>query len=462
MFFLYFEGFVFKIGTSLIFYYIFIIILLLLLYILIDLKGFFKKIKFLYTKTPFKYLIYFMVFLFVDSIILVITGEASLLIFYYLIMKLFFPAVICYFVSALFVPTIISIRTSLKFLLLSMLFFIIFGFIGYIGDNYNVSLCKGIVDFFSNLKSLMQGNEIMLDAVSGKARMRSVFHEPGSLGKYILILSPILYKVCLSKHTVYTNKYLNAFFKSTLIPLSVFSIILTKSPIILIFYILFLVFYFYKEIITFLKNYFILLFFGIVFFIQLSQNIDIDLTNSYLYRIINTISSINNFDRLVMVEQSLASRVVSYVNAFMLFLHKPFIGYGYDNARFAMLGQFLNSPLQLTAENQFHVNLAFTTNQGCAYNKSLLFGLLVETGLIGTFLYYLFLYKHIKYIDKLMPYFYGIERKFLEGLKISIIIVIIFSFYIYSFATAYCYFYYGFVCSFITQYYANMIKVKYQ
>ena len=455
-FFIYFEGFIFSLdGNSFIYYYILIYLLLLSIFIVCYRKILIRILKFLYLKTPFKYLIYFIVWLLIDSLILVITGKANILIYYRIFTKLLLPSIFCYFISAIFVPKFVSTKKTIKLLILFMFIFTILGFIGFIGDTYNVGCFSNIINFFSNFKKITSGTESTIDMISGGARARSIFHEPGSYGKYILLFSPILYKICLSKYKIFQNKYLNVFIKYSLIPLSLISIVLTKSPIILLFMLVFLFCYFYKNIIYLFKKNLIFILVSVVTLIMVVKFINYDITNTYLYRIVNTISSFNDFNMLIFVEASLAARIVSYVNTFILFLQKPFLGFGYDNLRYFMTDQFINSPLPLTPENNSALHVAITTGQGCGFNKSLLSALLGETGLVGTFLYFLFLYKNIKYIDNLKSHFNGLEIKFLEGLRITIIMVIILSFYIYSFATSYLYLYYGLVCSYIVQYYIN-------
>ena len=456
MFFLFFDGFILSLGNNhFIYYYTIFTISLLVLNITFNYKFIIKKIKFLYLKTPFKYLTYFFIWLFLDSIILIITQKATFLTFYYIFVKLLIPFILCYFISAFFIPKYISIKSAIKVLFFSAIIFIILGFVGYIGDTYNISFCSGIVNSFSNLKSILQNVEIMQDTISGSARMRSIFHEPGVFAKYILLSLPIILPITLSKYKIFENKFVNKSIKVSIIPLFIISLILTKSPIYLVFTLIFFLCYFYKQILIFIRKYFFLIFVLFIILIPTISKLSIDLSNTYLYRITNVISSIKSFDMLVLVEQSLASRIVSYVNSFILFLKEPLFGYGYDNVRFYMTQQYINSPLTLTPENNLALQEALNSNQGCAFNRTLLWGLLSETGIIGTFLYFLFLYKNIKYIDKLKLYFQGIELKFLEGLKTSIIVVIATSFYIYSFGTSYLYLYYGLVCSYIVQYYIN-------
>ena len=189
--------------------------------------------------------------------------------------------------------------------------------------------------------------------------------------------------------------------------MSLICIVLTKSPMIFIFISIFLFCYFYKNIIFAIKKFYLsIIIFSILFFTLAYYLIpQIDFSNNYLYRIVNTLQSIAtfNFNMLIYMENSLATRIVSYVNTFILFLDKPFIGYGFDNVRFYIIKYFLNSPLPLTPENKTYLNIALTSKLGMSFNRSLLSGLLSETGLIGTFLYFLFLYKNIKYIDRLKP-----------------------------------------------------------
>ncbi len=457
IFFLFFEGFILPIGTSsYILYNNFIIISLFIFYVTIARKQFIKQLKILYKKTPFKYFAYFIFWLIADSILLIFQHKANLLIFYYLIGKLSVSTLFCYLISSVFIPKYLTIKSSIKILFSFIIFSFIFAIMGYLGDSYNIKLLQTPMNIFSNFKAALMNVEIMLDSVSGSARARGIFHEPGSFARFLFVFSPIIYSVCLSKYKIFDNNKINIIIKKSTIPLFVLCLILTKSPIFLIFTLIFSIIYFKKQIFKIETAIILILSSVCIFYFQP------DFENSYLYRIVNTISSINDFYSFSQIEPSLASRIVSYVNSFIVFLHKPFIGYGYDNVRFYLLNQFLNSPLPLTKENIVALEVGLTTNTGVPYTRSLLFGLLPETGIIGTFLYFLFLIKNIKFIDKLKNYFSGTELKFLEGLKLSIICIIATSFYIPSFATAYIYLLFGLICSFVMQYYFTQQKIHKQ
>ena len=427
-------------------------------YIVLINKKILLKIKWLVKYTPFKYLTIFILYLLISDAILICTNKANLLIYYYFFIKLFMSSMICYFIPALFIPKYFSIKTALKVLMLFCLFACVYAIIGYFGESFNINFIHKLINTFSNLKVEMCSLDIIKDDITGSIRARGIFHEPGSLGKYILLFSPILYNVCLSKYKIFNNAILNKIVKYSLIPLSIFCVILTKSPIMTIFLSIFFICYFYKTILYYCIKHCRLIVISICCFFAVCTFIGIDnsfLSHTYLYRIVNSLSAFGDIRILIKLEPSLAYRIISYVNSFLLFLKKPFIGYGYDNVRFFYYQQLLVSPLPISPEIAANIKEGISSNAGVTYNRSLLSGLLAETGLIGTFIYFMFLYKNIKYINKLIPYFYGIERNFLEGLKISIIIVIVLSFYLYNFATAYLYLYYGFICSFVTQYYCQ-------
>ena len=462
---IFYEGFVIPLGNSRFqFCYVIFMLLLFITYLLGRGHKIINTIKFLYKKTPFKYLAFFVIWLYIDALILVLMGKAKILIFYYITFKLLLTSFLCYGISTFFIPRYISLKKSIQILIIIFIFINITALIGYIGEIYNISILKFFLNTFSNLKEVAQGITEMTDSISGSARLRGIFAEHGGFGKYILLFSPIVYKICLSKYKIFENVLFNKLIKIIIIPLSLFCVILTKSPMMLVFIFGFIFCYFFKHLLFYIKKFFIPLLISvlIIFLIFSTIDLDLQLQSTYLYRIVNTVTSINSFERFVIVEPSLASRIVSYVNSFNLFLKNPLLGFGYDNARFYMLNMFITSPLPLTGENMLSIKNAIENNVGIGFNRSLLSELLLETGLIGTFLYYLFLWKQMQYIDRIKPYFFGIERKFLEGLKITIIIVIALSFYLYNFATSYLYFFYGFICSYITQYYINKRNGRYK
>ena len=76
----------------------------------------------------------------------------------------------------------------------------------------------------------------------------------------------------------------------------------------------------------------------------------------------------------------------------------------------------------------FHINMS--QSKGSMHlNASVLSALLSESGIIGTFLFYLFLFKTVQYTRKISKFYNGFEKIFINSLAISYISMIAVSFY---------------------------------
>ena len=462
---LFFNAFVFKLGNG--FFYITNIFLIIFYFYFIirHPRKFLLKIIILYKKTPLKHLINFFIWLYVSGFILFIIGKADILIMYYITVKLMLPFLFGYLLSAFFIPKYISYDNLIKVLFGLFFFIFIVGILGFIGDLYSIQFLQAIPNTLSNLKNVSQEVEMMQDAVSGLPRARSLFHEPGTFAFFIFLYIPIIYSVCLGKFSIYKNKIINFIIKRSLIPLALTNLILTMSPINLIFVSLLTLAYFFKKIFTIIvKKSIVVLFisFLLLLFLLIIFNVHTEaftkmIVNSFIGRIINVLSS-HSIDDLINNEGSLASRIVCYINSYILFLKSPLIGYGYDNARFYLYDQFINSPVPLTKEMMMNVEASVITGTGVAYNKSLLSGLLVDTGIIGTFLYYKFLFSNLSYIKRISPYYHGNIKLFLKGIKWLCLALLCTSFYTMDIPKPYIAFAYGLIASFTLFYYKKSIR----
>ena len=439
------------------FFYFYIFLLPLFVYVLtFNNKSFFHELIKLYKYTPFKYYFWFILWLLLSAIIVVILKMAKITIFYYIFVKLFPVFILCYLLSAYFIPKYISVKFVIKLFISIMWGILPLSLIGFIGDLYDIKIFSGIVNGISNIKSLSEGVEMMTEDVTGLPRARGVFPEPGGLGKFITIFLPLIYNVGLSKCKIYKNSIINLVIKKSFIPLAWISLICTFSPISLIFGIIISAVYFAKKILIYIRKYFVLFVLILTIFSSLLILVFVfDITNvinlihkSFLSRIISVSEAFKNYQSFVVLEGSLASRISSWTNSFILFLKSPIYGYGYDNVRFFMYKQFLNSPVPLTKENINNIVMSLYNNNGVWYNRSLLFGLLAETGIVGTFLYFKFLFKNIEFAKSILRYFVGIENLFLRGMIASVWIVILTSFYSGSFSNTYLCFLYGLFCSY--------------
>ena len=420
-------------------------------------KYVFRKLIFLYKYTPFKYLVYLLLWLIIDSIILIIIGKANFLEFYYIALTFIPHVFLCYLLAALFIPKFLSLKKVIRYFFSIILFILFWGLFQFLGDLFDISVIKNGVNTLSNWKAIAQNVIEMTDVVSGSVRVRSVFHEPGAMANFIFIILPIIYKLSLSKHSLFQNNYINHLIKIVLIPLCWICLLLTTSPIYLIFSIILTFIYFIKNILKFIKKYiicFVIFCFAIfVIFAIFSSSIMNILENTYIARIINTMQNITNFENLIKVEGSLASRICYFITQLQFFTHNPILGCGYENLRFHIQEQYLKTCFPLTPEiyQSISNSLSGITN-GTITVKMLLSGLLAETGIIGTLLYFIFLFSNIKILSKIKNYFGGIEQDFLVGLQYSYIVIIFLAWYWYSMLIDYICFLYGISCVYIFLY----------
>lgn len=439
------------------FFYFYFLLLPLFMYVFIfNNRHFINTLIKLYKYTPFKYYVWFIVWLIVSACIVLILQKAKITIFYYIFVKLFPVFLLCYLLSAYFIPKYLSIKSLIKLITSIIWGVLILALIGFIGDLYDIPFFSAIVNMISNMKAVNQGVEQMVEVLTGLPRARGFFSEPGGLGQFITIFLPIIYQLGLNKYHIYRNNMVNLIIKTSLIPLAWSCLICTFSPISLIFGLIISVIYFAKKIKIYIKKYFIpiLLIVSatmtiIVFLFIFDSKIIINLIQkSFLSRIMTLGDAFRDYTMFVEIEGSLASRITSWINSLILFFKSPIYGYGYDNVRFYMYKQFLNSPLPLTKENINNMIASFYDNIGVWYNRSLLFGLLAETGIIGTFLYFKFLFKNIEYSKFILKYFVGIEAYFLNGMIGTVWVIIITSFYSNNFSVTYLCFLYGLFCSY--------------
>ena len=439
------------------FFYFYLLLFSLFIYVLFFYsKHFIKTLIKLYKYTPFKYYAWFIFWLIISACVVLVLKKASIAIFYYIFVKLFPVFLLCYLLSAYFIPKYLSVKQTIKLFTSLIWGILVIALIGFLGELYNVKILKEILNAISNVKFLAEGVDVIKDDTTGLPRARGVFSEPGGLGQFITIMLPIIYKLGFNKYCIYKNRITNRIIKNSLIPLAWICLICTFSPISLIFGIIISVIFFAKRIVFYIKKYISLLLImvgsvitAVIFlFIFDLANIASLVQKSFLSRILTLGDAFRDYSLFVEIEGSLASRITSWTNSFILFLKSPIYGYGYDNVRFYMYKQFLNSPLPLTKENINNMIASLSDNIGVWYNRSLLFGLLAETGIIGTFLYFKFLFKNIEYAKLMLKYFTGIEVQFLSGMVGSIWIIILTSFYSNNFSVTYLCFLYGLFCSY--------------
>ncbi len=429
---IFFKAFYIPVGFS---HYLVLFFILVPLYIFVMVftpKTFLKQLKLLYIKTPFKYLVWFIIYVIISSLILCMMGTYPVTrLLRHLPMGILFYLLPCYLLSAYFIPKYVSFEKVIKIIEVMVFVILIWGIIEFIAKIFHINILVNIVDFFSNLEFLRHGEvRIITEKHSNMPRIKSLCSEASTLGNYLLIFFPIIFYIIKLKPNLFKNKFIDIFLKYSLLPLWVINLLLIRSPMTIVLILVFVVFYFGKKIIKYIKGHLtqsVILLLLLLMYIC-TNNVNIDVSDNYLSRIINTIKTFGNFTMFVIVEPSLAARIVSYINTMIIFMKHFFLGAGWGNVAYFMSDQFLKSPVPLSYENYFS---AVSLSPQCPYNRAPVYQLLSETGLIGFLFYSLFIYKTFKFLNKIKLFYINtpVLNNFIQGLKGSYLAIIINHFY---------------------------------
>ena len=250
-------------------------------------------------------------------------------------------------------------------------------------------------------------------------RAKSTFVEPSYFADFICINLPLIYEFANTKYKIFKSNIIDILLKPSLVFVSWLLLILTKSPIFLIFGILVTFVYFILKIRpkTLVKLMLVLL---LTLFLLVIIFSNINFNNTYLGRIVKTIQSLGDFYMFIYVEPSLATRVVNIINQFLVFLHHPVIGVGYGNIVEPLHQQLLYSPVPLPD---------IVKNDANGANSFIFWTLLAETGGVGIILLYNFFFKIILKIKNLNKFITGPEKFFMKGLLIALCYFLLETFY---------------------------------
>lgn len=424
--FLFLPAFYIPLGILVPAYYFFILIIFLP-YIIFNYRFFSIFLIKLYKYSPFKYFIWFSLWVILSLLILVFVQKISIAFAVSAIVIVLGGYFILYFLyPAYVIDKNFTIKKIAKFLSLALYITLIWGILTYLGNLLQIKFLQILENFFSNRQLLLRGSLFTL------ARSRSFLFEPGFYAYFLSLNLPLFFYLNKSKYKIFHNSYLNLIIKKTILPLAILNLILTFSPIGWVFGICITLFCNYKNILNFLTNkkklIKILLLVSIInififtFYKNLAENVAVK-------RIFTVVAnSAKDIEYLTIVEPSLYTRIVSYTNAFCLFLQHPLLGVGLDQSKFTIISQFEHSPIILSKENRFCLEKANTSGK-MIYNRNILCDLLCETGIIGCLLFYLFLFKSFCLLNKIQRYYLGFDRDFINVVKNILLIMLFLSFY---------------------------------
>lgn len=447
-----FPGFCFSIGNQFINLYIPFIVLSIFMLLFFKCNPLKKHFFFLYKKTPYKYFIWFTLFSVITIIFSIFNGT-----FYFgglitsaiggLLCSVILPFI---FASFLF-SKILSTKFLIKFLYVFCWFVFVFALFEFLVYSFDIDFLKEIVSIFTNKRSIFAGTDLTYRvSVNNIVRVKSIFEEPSYLGYFILLLSPIIYQIHNNVQSVFNNRITNLIIKKTIIPFMWISLILTQSPIFLLFNIIFTVYYLLKfnYLFKFIQKHLLTIIIFItaimpILIIYIDVN-SIKFEQTYLYRIYLVLQNFNNFDDFVIQEQSLATRIIVFICGIQLFISTYGLGVGYGNLSYIIPNVILNSKLPLTTELQ---KLYFESNTHLT--STIFTKILTETGIIGFVIFYYFIYKTYSLINMMSVQMSSNLKFILTGFKLFVMLYILTSIYDSNLNQAWCWVIWGIIYSFI-------------
>ena len=391
----------------------------------------YKKFLRLLKINVYKHFLIFIGFVIITSIIhfVMLRYIASASTYFLRWYKLFIALFLVYLIPFTSIFCKIPQKIVIKIFIICFYVIFILGIINYIGILFNINPIIYIFKILSNCTFGKRGDVLAIGLLK-ELRVQSIFYEPSSLGQFIFIVMPIIFKISTSKYKIVNNNFINYIIKYSFIPLMYLNLIFTKSPIYLALCLIetfvLLIILNIKHIKRKLPTILFTALFIVLIGLLICCNFEIDFEQVYIGRILKVINNLSSFENLVNAEPSLATRLVAYIQQMRVFLHNPMFGCGQYNLEADLNSYFLSFKLPMTPENYVGY---YNRPDLAGVNRSLIWSLLAETGIVGTILYFIFVYLNVKYLTKIKKYFYGIEKDFLTGLYFSIITITIISFY---------------------------------
>ncbi len=397
-------------------------------------------------KNLFKYkhtcaLILFVLWVFFVGVLMLTLGRYRVHHFLYATFLLFFyNNILWYLYPSMVFPKIFPVRFLIKFMFLGIYILCVYGLLVYLFNVLGINALNYIQDIINNRRE-----EIV------QFRVLSVFEEPSNFGYFIACNLSLLYTLITSKYKIFDNKFLNLFIKKTYIPLLAITIIFIQSPIWLPFFCIITFVHFFKPLVRFIKQKFIYVLVSLILFmcglsISFVKFSQIDVSQTFLNRIVMVSKTFTNWDLLVRAEPSLANRLLSYYLRVKIFLKNPITGVGYKNAEYQVLPFINHATFTLTREAEGYIKSEALINGYMRINGTILTILLADTGLVGAILYFLFVILSIKKITKIRKLLRNknnIESEFFLGIRNAYISILCLSIYGSGLNIIYTWFLYG-------------------
>lgn len=334
-----------------------------------------------------------------SDFILILLGKMSIYkIFSPIILGLFFSMGLMLFLGFLFIR-FFSIKTVVKTVYGCLYALNIFGVINFLVFTSKMSFLAPIYFFFVNKRLLVSGSEAIIENMLD--RVQSTFEEPSQYVWFLCVNLPLIYEMSFSQQKIFNNQFIDKFIKITSIPLAWFCIIATLSPIGIIIAIMVTIAYYMlknKKSIKKLLLYSVsFTFLSVIFLILVLNSSD---SNPIFSRIKTVLFVLNDFKTFVIVEGSLATRLIYYSNAFLISLSNPIIGVGWGNLAMYLYEMIEKTNIPLTLEIQQRWIKCMNPSE-FGYTPAIFFRVIAETGFVGAFFFYYFIYRLFNISKKL-------------------------------------------------------------
>ena len=373
------------------------------------------------------------------SLLHIFMGHYTSVFFYYLFCFIKFYT---YFIGIYFFILIaplfkVKTRSLIRLFYYGILIIYIVAVIQYLSYILNITFIQNIINFITNERQTLYQFFGSYETYQKNLRVFSLFREPSVASEFIFITMPFIINLSKLHVKLFKHKILDKTIK-ILMPVLMFAVLfLAKSPIFIILCLIEFFILIAKKYFNFIKQHlvsllviFLALISIMIYFFLTPENIEALVPEFVLKRIKVTIDCFGNYDLLAWKEASLATRIYSYMNQFLIFMHFPLIGAGLYNSEAYVATHIINNPLPMTEENMYQtfINAGFT-----GINRCLAYELLSDLGIIGAICYINFVARHIITAKRLLKIIDPKEYYFLYSVWQSLILISIISFYNLSF-----------------------------
>lgn len=374
---------------------ILITILFFILYLFFNFKSFINNVIIFFKKHQTKIFLIWGETIVVFGFIQVILGNFTFLKYVFSIFFRFFCLIVIPFFIGFTLNKYCKTKEIVKIHYTAILIILIIGILDFIFSNFGNDFFRNLFSItITNNRTLLETEIIEKTTINGIYRIYSVFDEPSYLASFLCVNLPFLYHFKKCDFKIFSNKIFNFLIKNYLHFFVLLIIIGTMSPIFIVVAVLVTLFYNILVIRLTIKHFALITFCFIFIFLFTYLLFKIDLSSTFLGRIQDAFYNINSIQEFIVKNNSLGSRIICYINSFIIFLKNPLFGIGWGNLHDALHRQLSLSPVPLTP-----LLKSWLANNSSSSSFAIFWNSLAETGLCSTILLYYFYISVFKELD---------------------------------------------------------------